>query len=100
MAARRRRKKSSTYTGKLCISMIVLVFVVAMSVQMIHVYQKDREYMARQAELEEQLLEQQERQQELSELENYTQTQEYIEDVARAKLGLAYENEIIFKEQK
>ena len=45
-------------------------------------------------------MQQHERHQELSELESYTRTQEYIEDVARSKLGLAYDNEIIFKEQK
>lgn len=100
MTATRRKRKSNNQIGKRCISMIVLVFVAAMSVQMVHVYQKDQEYSARQQELEEQLLEQQERQQELSEMENYTKTQEYTEDVARAKLGLAYDNEIIFKEQK
>ncbi len=100
MAVRKRRRKDNNRTGKQCISVIVFAFVAAMSVQMIHTYQKNKEYIARQAELEAQLLEQQERQQELSEMENYTKTQEYIEDVARAKLGLAYDNEIIFKEQK
>ncbi len=100
MAAKRRRRKDNNYIGKMCISVIVFVFAAVISVQIFHLYQKDKEYMLRQADLEEQLLQQQERQQELSELESYTRTQEYIEDVARSKLGLAYDNEIIFKEQK
>lgn len=99
MTARRRRKDNNR-TGKLCISMIVVVFVAVMSVQIVKTYEKDQDYIAQQAELEEQLAAEQERQTELKEYENYTKSQEYIEDIAKSKLGLAYDNEIIFKEIK
>jgi cell division protein DivIC len=33
-------------------------------------------------------------------METYMNSSEYIEDVAKSKLGLAYENEIIFKEKE
>ena len=36
---------------------------------------------------------------ELEEYEKYTQTQKYVEDVAKEKLGLVYEDEIVFKEE-
>lgn len=36
---------------------------------------------------------------ELMEKDAYMDTQRYIEDIAREKLGLCYENEIIFKEK-
>lgn len=99
MAARRRRKDNNR-TGKLCISMIVVVFVAVMSIQIVKTYEKDQEYIAQQAELEKQLADEQERQAELLEYENYTKSQEYVEDIAKSKLGLAYDNEIIFKEIK
>ena len=34
----------------------------------------------------------------IEEYKEYTQTREYIEEVAREKLGLVYEGEVIFKE--
>ena len=39
---------------------------------------------------------------ELDELEKYMniENREFVEDIAKSKLGLAYENEIIFKERE
>ena len=37
------------------------------------------------------------RAEEISDLEAYTRTKKYVEDVAKEKLGLVYEDEIIFK---
>ena len=34
-----------------------------------------------------------------AEYETYTQTKKYIEEVARDKLGLVYEGEILFKDE-
>lgn len=100
MIAGKRRKKSNNRAGKVCISAIVVVFVAVMSVQILKIYQKDQEYMEKQAQLEEELENETARQQELQEYEAYTKSNQYIEDVAKSKLGLAYDNEIIFKEQK
>lgn len=100
MAGARRRKKNSSRAGKVCISMIVVAFVTVMSVQIFKTYQKDQEYLEQQRILEQQLADELARQAELEEYEKYTQSQQYIEDIAKSKLGLAYENEIIFKEQK
>lgn len=98
MVTARRRRKDENRVGKLCISMILIAFVAAMSVQIARTYQKDQEYMARQAELEAQLEAEQARQRELEQYEAYIQTPEYVEEIAKSRLGLAYENEIIFKE--
>lgn len=99
MAAAKRARKDNNRAGKMCISMILIVFVAVMSVQIVKVYQKDQELIEQQAELEVQYEEETERKQELEEYEAYTQTNEYTEDVAKSKLGLAYDNEIIFKEE-
>lgn len=99
MAARKRRKDNNR-AGKMCISMILVAFVVVMSVQIVKLYQKDQEYADKQAELEVQLNEETARQEELEDYEAYTKSQQYVEDVAKSKLGLAYDNEIIFKEEE
>ena len=39
------------------------------------------------------------RTEELKELATYTKTKKYAEEVAKDKLGLVYENEIIFKDE-
>lgn len=99
MAGARRRRKKNNRTGKLYIGMIVLAFVAVMSVQIVRVYQKDQEYISRQEELVQQLEDESERAEDLKEYEAYTKSQQYVEDTAKSKLGLAYDNEIIFKEQ-
>ncbi len=97
MAAR--RPKSNNRIGKICVTFIVSVFMIVMAVQMANLYQKNLDYDKQEAELREQLEEATEEQKELEDYEAYTQTQEYIEDVAKSKLGLAYENETVFKEE-
>lgn len=100
MAGTRKNNKNNNRAGKLCISLIVVAFVAVMSVQIVRIHHKDQEYMEKQAELKAQLEEEEVRQTELEEYENYTQSQQYVEDIAKSKLGLAYDNEIIFKEQE
>ena len=39
------------------------------------------------------------REEEIAEYEKYTQTKKYVEEVAKEKLGLVYEGEIIFKDE-
>ena len=51
-------------------------------------------------ELEQQLSDEQDRQKDLEDYETYTKSQQYVEDVAKSKLGLLYDNEVVFKEQK
>jgi len=48
-------------------------------------------------ELKEQIKEETARKAEIKDLEKYVGTDEYVEDVAKDKLGLVHENEIIFK---
>ena len=99
MGKGRRRKNKENRMGKICISGIVFTFLVVMSIQIINLYKEDQAYLAKEKELSVQLEEATEEQQQLAEYEQYTQSQEYIEEVAKSKLGLVYNNEIVFKEQ-
>lgn len=49
--------------------------------------------------LEQQLQDETDRTEEIQELEQYMQSDEYIEKIAREKLGLLKENEILFREE-
>ena len=85
--------------GKLCVSGIVFMFLIVMSIQIVKLYKEDQTYIAKEKELNEQLEDATEEQQQLADYEQYTQSQQYIEEVAKSKLGLVYNNEIVFKEQ-
>jgi cell division protein DivIC len=58
---------------------------------------KNLAYAAQEHELQLLLEDESERTEEINELADYVQTDEYVEKVAREKLGLAYPNEIIFE---
>ena len=49
-------------------------------------------------ELESQIVYEEQRAEDIEEYRQYTKTREYIEEVAREKLGLVYDGEVIFKE--
>lgn len=59
--------------------------------------QKNQTYQSREAALEKQIADETERSKEIEDLETYTKTKKYVEDVAKEKLGLVYEDEILFK---
>ena len=100
MAGARQRKKNENRIGRVCITCIVFIFAVVMSLQIIKIYHKDQEYQAKQQELEAQLTDEQQRQEDLKDYEAYMNSQQYVEDTAKSKLGLLYKNEIVFKEKK
>ena len=79
---------------------IVLFLAAAMSVQIVRLYQKNEDYISKEKQLTSQLEDEQGRQEEVAAYKEYVTTREYIEQIAKTKLGLVYPNEIIFKEQK
>ncbi len=78
---------------------MVLALVLIMSVQMVHLYHRNEEYKVREAILNAELDAELQREKELQEKEAYIGSQEFTEDVAKSKLGMVYENEIVFKEK-
>lgn len=92
-----KRKKNGYNAGTKSIIFIVLIFVVVMSIQIYKLKEKDASLAEREENLMQQLTEEMEREEELEELDLYTKSMEYIKEMAN-KLGLVFENEIIFKE--
>jgi cell division protein DivIC len=97
---RLRRRKKQNKSSMVCITLIVLMLVGVMSVQIVSVYGRNQTYQAQEAELEAQLESEKARKEEIKEYEKYINTKEYIEQVAKTKLGLVYPNEVIFKENE
>ena len=97
MSARKRRKRKN---GAVSIAIIVLTFLAVMSIQIFKLKQKEAIYAAKEAELQENYELETERAEEIEALADYVQSDQYIIDTAHSKLGLAYGNEIIFKESK
>lgn len=97
---RMRRRGKQNKNGMLCITLIVLILAGVMSVQIINLSHKNQSYGNRQQELQAQLESEQQRKKELEEYEKYINTEEYIEQAAKTRLGLVHKNEIIFKEKK
>lgn len=95
---RMRRRRKQNKSSMICITLVVLTLIGVMSVQIVSVYNGNQSYKAQEAELQAQLKSEQQRREELKEYEQYVNTKEYIEQIAKTKLGLVYSNEIIFKE--
>lgn len=93
------RRKHNNRFSILLITTVVLMITIVVAVKCGDLSRKVTEYEAREAQLEAQIEEQEARAEELVEYEKYTQTMKYIEDVAKSKLGLVYDGEIIFKEE-
>jgi len=62
--------------------------------------QKEQDAIQKEELLKQQIEEQDERTEELNERKKYVQTDEYIIEVARDKLGLIMPEEILFKEKE
>lgn len=99
MRAKRNGRRNS---GMVSIALIVIAFAAVMSVQICRLKQKDKAYAERERELLQESEDEMRRSSQLDELGETIGSAEYIESVARSKLGLTKDkdNEIIFKEQR
>ena len=98
--SRVRRNKKYLQTHKrsvYAISAVLVLLIAVVSVNGMTLRARQKAYQAQEAELQEQIQEEKERASEIDALEDYVSTDEYVEEVAREKLGLVHENEIIFK---
>ena len=99
MAKTRSRKirESRRHLSAWGIILIVLAVFGVSTIGGVQLKQKNRAYQEREEALQQSIEEEEARAAEIEEFEAYTQTKKYVEDVAKDKLGLVYEDEIIFK---
>lgn len=93
-----RRKRQNRF-GMFLVTTVVVMMLVVVMVKGIELKQKLADYQVREQQLMEQIAAEEERSEEIAEYEKYTQTKQYIEEVAKDKLSLVYEGEIIFKDE-
>lgn len=96
-SVRARRRVLQHKLSILLISGVVLILGITLSVASVSSRAKNRDLKLQEAELEEQLEAEKAKSEEIDELEEYVGTDEYVEDVAKDKLGLVYPNEILFE---
>lgn len=94
----RRRHKNRTGIG--IIAFVVLMLFAIVSYRRIGLEEERAKAQIEIARLDEQIQEQKDRAVDIENLSKYVKTKQYIEDIAREKLGLVYKDEIIFKEQQ
>ncbi len=91
------KKKRHNKLGMLCVSIVVIAVFSVIMIKSIKLKAKIDAYEDQKALLTEQIEAEDNRTLKLEEYEKYTKTDRYIEEIAKEKLGLVYEDEIIFK---
>lgn len=76
---------------------VIILLSVIVAAGSVSLRAKEKNYKEQEIELRAQLEEEKMRAEEIADLEKYIGTDAYIEDVAKDKLGLLYENEILFQ---
>jgi len=106
VAKKRKRKRTPEYLrarnenrfGMTIAVLAIIILIVVVGINSISLRQKEEKYAAREQELEKLIEQEEARTAELEDFAKYTKTKKYVEEVAKDKLGLVYENEIIFQE--
>lgn len=94
MRARTRRKRR---TGLYLVMLVAAIFVGTLAVHGYTLRANCKKLAEEQTSLKEKKKELKEEQEQIKEQADYRQTDQYVEDVAREKFGLVYDNEIVFK---
>lgn len=92
-----RRKKLRKHLGSFAIVGVVVLMLIFVSVASLSLRASNADKQERIEELEAQIEAEEEKAEEIGEYSKYVQTKKYAEEVAKDKLGLVYEDEIIFK---
>ena len=93
------RKKRRNKTGMLLVTTVVLMMLIVVAVKSVELRDKRAAYALREEALMREIEAEEARTEKIEEYEKYTQTKKYVEEIAKNKLGLVYEGEIIFKDE-
>ena len=95
-----RRKKRDRWGNRMAIvgiTVVVASLAVVVNLKSTSMRKKELEYQIREEALEKQKTEEENRARELEEYRVYVQTKQYIEEIAKQKLGLVNPDEILLK---
>lgn len=93
--ARRKQNRLNMLLAGLVVAILLIVILAGC----VRLYSKLQANRSRAEELQSEIRKEQQRSEEIEEYKEYTQTNEFIEEIAREKLGLVYDGEVIFKEK-
>ena len=92
-AKTREQNRLSMWIAALIVGALIMVVLVTCG----SLYRRLHSNKERIEELRSEIAKEEQRAEEIEEYKQYTKSREYIEEVAREKLGLVYEGEVIFK---
>ena len=92
------RRRNQNRFSMVLVGVVVTLITVAVALRSVELTKRYEDLSQKEAELEQQKIDEQRRAEEIEEFRKYTQTKRYVEEVAKDKLGLVYEGEIIFQE--
>jgi len=91
------RKKRQNHFAMILVIILVTMFCSVIAFKSVQLQKKRDEYNKKIESLNSQIQEQEERTKDLEEYEKYTKTTKYVEEVAKDKLGLVYDDEVVFE---
>ena len=91
------RRRSVNFGGMFLVTAVVAMIVLVVLFKSNELRDKKAAYEKREKYLVEQIEEQERRSEEIEEYRKYTQTKQYVEDMAKERLGLVYKDEIILE---
>ncbi len=91
------QKRQQNRLGIVMIALVVFMLFVVLFIRSISLREKQEVLDTREQCLFEKITEEQQNKEQLDELRRYMQTNKFIEETARQKLGLVYDDEVIFK---
>ena len=95
--SRGKRARKNNRRGMMGIAAVVLLLLVVLQIQSQKLIRRNDAYRIQKTELEQEIQDEKVRAGEIKDLQKYIDSDEYIEKIARDKLGLVYEDEVIFK---
>ena len=94
------RRRNQNRFSMFLVSLVVVLIMIVVAVKSVDLQQKIDAKAKEEQLLDEQIAAEEQRAQDIESFGKEVQTKGYIEDVARDKLGLIYEGEIMFKENE
>ena len=93
------RRRNQNHFSMFLVSLVVVMIMIVVAVKSVDLKQKLEVKAQEEQLLEDQIVAEQERAQEIEDFSKEVQTKGYIEKLAREVLGLVYKGEILFKEK-
>ncbi len=94
------RKRRHNRTSMVLVTMVVLLMLVVVTIKSMELQAKKEAYELKEEALMQEIAKEEARTAEIEEYGKYTQTKKYVEEIAKDRLGLVYEGEILFKDER